>query len=159
MKFQNQLTGFDSGMRGFNAINNLLADNWADSNMEAFKTNHLAPIATNAITSLADVQERMTSIDRDMDNISEQQTSLEQLFTRGKESQYSEIEGSLVVEFSTNEEPTGDRSVRHFLLDKRNVNKYGNDAEALEQIAYTKFPGYKDYLDFHHKETITLWGK
>lgn len=159
MKLQNELNGFDSGMSGFKTINDILAENWADSNMEAFNANHLAPIAANVMTSIADVQGRLSTIDTAIETLSEQQYSLKSSIDRSRDPQDSEIEGSLVIEFSTHEEPTGDRAVRHFLLDKANVNRYGDDMEALQEIAYTKFPYCEDYIDFHQRETITLWGR
>lgn len=159
MKLQNQLNGFESGMNGFQTINDILAENWADSNMEAFSANHLAPIAANVMTSIADVQGRLSTIDTAIDTLSEQQLSLKHSIDRSRDPQQSEIEGCLIIEFSTHEEPTGDRSVRHFVLDKLNVNQYGNDMEALKQVAEMKFPYCKDYLDFHQRETITLWGR
>lgn len=52
MKFQNQTTGLEAAFRGFNRINQILSDNWTDSNLTAFNATYLTPINSNGIKNI-----------------------------------------------------------------------------------------------------------
>lgn len=154
MKFQNQTTGLEAAFRGFNRINQILSDNWTDSNLTAFNATYLTPINSNGIKNIQETQAHFSAIDKALGQLSQDLYELDQSINRSKDYVESNIEGCIICHCQV-QNRFGEGEMKGFLIPKDQA-KYANDKDLLEDLARVKLPEYEDYRDFNSYEQIIL---
>lgn len=154
MKFQNQLDGLQAAFRGFKRINNILEENWSDSNMAAFNGTHLLPISSNGIKCIQETEVHMTSFDNRLSQLSEELRELDYAVNHSWDSIESSLEGCIICHCYVHNR-VGDSEMKGFILPREQAN-YLNDKELLHTIACMKLPEYEDHRDCNAIERISF---
>lgn len=154
MKYQNQTSGIDDAFRGFNRINQILAENWTDANMEHFNSTHLMPIANNGLKGKQEAEAHLASIDQSIARLEEQISEIDRAINHSKSDMDSELDGCIVCHCYVKDR-IGNSCMRGFLIPRKHA-RYANDEDLQRSIAYSKLPEYDEYEHFILNEQICL---
>lgn len=154
MKLQDEITGVVDAFRGFKRINEILANNWTDTNMQAFSESHLIPIDANGQKHTQEAQNHLVTIDKSIENLEQQIADIDHTIRFSRDAEESVLEGCLVCHCYVHDQ-IGNSMMKGFLIPKEKV-PYANDQSMLWSIACDRLPYYDDYDHFMLNEYISL---